>query len=302
MELEYEHFPVSDILEHEILMHRDVHFGGRFEEMLAYYSQEGKGVQEDFTLTKIEELFLKEREIGENLSEILLSETEKEKVLKALDTYEKLRDIYEHSGGKPTLPSLIADLILSEEESPEEEIEALVEHGEVAIPHLENLLTTDEFYDPLFPGYSYAPLHAAECLGRIGSEKSVRPLFEKIGTGEFTNEESVIAALKALGKPAENFLLSVLGHTPISIDNERAAIALLEFPQNPDIATHCLEILEKENLNQYPVVALYLILGCEALEDPKKRERFLALKKSPNIPSQTHIDIDMIARSWKSKA
>ena len=39
-------FPLTDELDHAILMHKDVHFGGNFSLMIEYYKEEGKGVIE----------------------------------------------------------------------------------------------------------------------------------------------------------------------------------------------------------------------------------------------------------------
>ena len=59
----FEHFPLVDALDHEILMHRDAHFGGLFSVMIDYYQTEGKGVQPQFSLQRIEKLQQLEKEL-----------------------------------------------------------------------------------------------------------------------------------------------------------------------------------------------------------------------------------------------
>ena len=66
-------FPVADMHDHEILMHRDAHFGGNFQVMLDYYATEGKGVQPDFEPKRIRELKDLQEKSDQNLSDTLLS-------------------------------------------------------------------------------------------------------------------------------------------------------------------------------------------------------------------------------------
>lgn len=296
MDTEYEYFPVSDCLDNEIVMHRNAHFGGKFEFMLEYYAQEGKGAQPDFSMDRIEELYQMERISDEDLTQIL-SPAEIEKVGKAQEIYAKLKEIYEVRG-KNSLPKLISDLILSEEEHPEEEIEAIVAQKKAIIPYLHELLNSDEFYDPLFPGYGFAPLLAAECLGRIGDTSSVPLLFERVGSGNFSHEEAVFDALKAFGKAGEDFLLKVVKSRPFTIDNERAALALLQFQENEEFARICLETLRDPNLPDRPTLITYLVLGCEGLQKPEEQKEFLLLLNHPKIPESLHEDIRLIAKHW----
>lgn len=297
MDFDYEHYPLSDELDNEVIMHRNAHFGGKFDIMLEYYSQEGKGAHPDITLDKIEELLHKEHEMQEDIGMLLLSEAENEKVEESKAKYQQLRSIYNVKNSKTPLPALIADLILTENPEPEEEIQALVEHGEAAVAFLHDIMKSDELYDPLFPGYGYAPIHAAECLGKIGSHSSIRILFEQIGTGTFANEEAVFHGLKCIGKKAESFLWDIIKSRPIRPDTEKAVIAILEFPHHEETAKAFLEMLQEEGVKAYPSLMLYLIFGCEDLKDKKLREQFASLKS--NIPVEFHQDMDVVIRNWK---
>ena len=112
---EEEEFGLTDSLDTQILMHRDAHFGGKFEFMIDYYTKGGKGVQPDFELERIQTLADTERRTGQNLSPLFLSGVEAEKVASARAAYKSLRDLYETKKKSSHLPALIADLILSEE-------------------------------------------------------------------------------------------------------------------------------------------------------------------------------------------
>ena len=123
-----------------------------------------------------------------------------------------------------------------------------VEYGEIMIQPLIDLIRNDEYYDPLFPGYGMAPLHAAQCLDRLGNEKAIVPLFETLGRCDFFVEETLLYALKSLGHPARNFLLKILESRPFTEDNERAALALVLFQEDPEVVVACKKQLDNTSL------------------------------------------------------
>ena len=93
--LPFEHFPLVDAIDHEILMHRDAHFGGLFSIMLEYYRQEKKGVQPEFDIARIERLAALEEQLKQNLAALFLAAPEMQKVADAREAYQRLRAIYE---------------------------------------------------------------------------------------------------------------------------------------------------------------------------------------------------------------
>ena len=86
--------PLMDAIDMEILMHRDAHFGGNFEMMLEYYTQEGVGVMPDFELEEIKKLQNLENQMGKNLAETFLPEAAQEIVNQSKKLYQELRAIY----------------------------------------------------------------------------------------------------------------------------------------------------------------------------------------------------------------
>lgn len=296
---EDEEFAMADSLDIQILMHRDAHFGGKFEFMLDYYDAGGKGIQPDFEIDRIRQLAETERSMGQNLSALMLSGADAEKVADSRAAYKSLRDLYETKNVKTILPQLVADLILAEEEEPENEIAAIAAHKSAAVPLLIDLLRSPEFSNPLFPGYGYAPTLAIQCLGRIGDKRSLISLFEAIGEGDFFNEDLILDALKSIGEPAKEFLLKVLQGRPLNYDNERAAIALERFKEDPSVGKKCLGMLVQPEVLKDVPLATYLALNCEGLIDPEDRARFTSLANDPAVPKSIQIDVRAIVKHWQ---
>jgi hypothetical protein len=293
-----EEFILPNALDIAILSHRDAHFGGQFGLMLEYYLKEGKGVNVDFDLMRIKELALMEQEMGENLAGVLLTGSDAEKVGKAKDMYKKLKNIYDDKSPFAKLPQLIADLILSEEEEPQNEIEAIVQQKGLAVTPLLDIIREEDFYDPLFPGYGLAPALALKCLERIGDKRAIVTLFETIGSGDFFDEDVALKALHAIGEPAKTFLLRVLGGKPINVDNEKAAIALITFKDDPEVSKVCLERLLDPSVQKEIPLSTYLILVCEGLQEKQERATFLSLLEDETFPKVLKQDIKTIAKSW----
>lgn len=287
-------YPLSDAMDQEILMHRDAHFGGEFSVMLEYYHKGGKGVHSGFELSRIEQLQQWEKEAGENLAPHLLSGVDAETIGRSRDLYKKLRALYETEKVTELYPRLIADLILSEEEEAEEEVQAVVREKNKIIPFLMDIIRSDDFHDPLFPGYGHAPFLAAKCLGLIGDSRSIVLLFDEIGQGDFDNEKMVLRALKTLGEPAKNFLLKVLRSKPLTEANVRAALALIEFKEDLEVGEAALQLLEEGAVLQDVTLATYLILLCEGLQGDSLRDRFKKLQ----LPKALLLDYQAILKTW----
>lgn len=291
-----EGFCLSNALDNIILMHRDAHFSGNFDLMLEYYSRGGKGIHPDLDIDRI--IYLKdlEKSKGENLAAALLTAEEAEKIKEARSAYKKLREVY---NSKSKISKLLADLILSEEEHPESEINAILIEKKQALPALLDLVKNEQFYDPLFPGYGKAPFLAIRCLGLMADPKAIITLFESIGKGDFFDDEIALHALKEIGKPAKDFLLKVLKGKPINEDNERAAIALLAFKNDTEIAETCFEMLLNLDLKKDAFLATYLILGCSGLKNTKEEPHFRALLERENFPKDLKNDVKSVLEEWK---
>lgn len=298
-DLPLEHFPIIDAVDHEILMHRDAHFGGQFPIMLEYYRKEGKGVQPEFDIPRIERLAALEEQLKQNLAALFLAAPEVQKVADAREAYKKLRAIYEVKKPKTHFPQLIADLILSEEEEAEAEIEAIVAEREKIVPALIDILRSEELYDPLFPGYGLSPFLAVKALGRIGDKRALISLFEALGQGDFFADDQIIKALKAIGEPAREFLLHVIKGRPINEDNEKAAIALIAFKDEDGVADVCFELLQQPDVQKDPCLPTYLVLICAGLKDSAKREAFKKMAQNNHLPSLLQEDMKGVIHDWE---
>lgn len=292
-----EEFPITYSIDNQILMHRDAHFSGNFDLMLDYYRKEGKGINKEFEISRIEDLQRTQNQSGRDLATFMLSGAELEKIAKAKNAYKTLRDLYSKKNNKNTIPLLIADLILTEDPNATNEIQAIIAEKASIVPALVDLLSNENFFDPLFPGYGHAPALAAKCLGLIGDKRSIISLFEAIGEGDFFNDDVILDALHAVGNPAKTFLLKVLHGTPINQDNERAAIALINFKDDPEVTETCLKMLQEIDLKKHQSLATYLVLTCESLPN-NKQHVLLDLAKLPSTPKSLQQDIIAVSHGW----
>lgn len=296
---DFDQYPITYSIDSQILMHREVHFGGDFEVMLNYYNKEGKGINKDFEISRIEELYQLQKKTGKDLATVMLSGAEMEKVAKAKQAYKTLRHVYAIKSGKNKIPHLIADLILAENAEADAAVEAVVSEKGAIVPALIDLLRNEDFGDSLFPGYGQAPALAAECLGKIGDKRAIIALYELIGEGDFFNDEMVLKALYSIGKPAKDFLLKVVHGQPINLDNEQAAIALINFKDDPEVSIACLSILKDMDISKHEALAAYLLLACEGL--PKDyHSQFIQLGNKPGAPKTIKQDIQILAKLWES--
>lgn len=295
----FEKFPLQSALDAAIVMHRDVHFGGNFNIMIKYYEKKGKGASCDFDLKDIYRLAEYEALSEQNIAPMVLTGADAEKVALAKEAYHQLRDLFDNDSKDAHYPRLIASLILSEEEEPQEEIEEIVKQKSAIVPSLLELLTSEKFYDPLFPGYGQSPLLAAKCLGRIGDKRAIPSLFEQIGSGDFFSEDTILKALQTIGEPAKEFLLKVVKGHPINYDNERAAIALEAFKEDAEVAAACFDLLEELQFDQNLPLTHYLIFSCEGLKDLQKQKKMIEWMNSPHLSKDIILDLHAIAKKWK---
>ena len=294
---DFEDLPIAYSIDNAILMHRDAHFGGDFTVMIDYYKKGGHGVSKDFDIERVEELAKLQETTGRDLAPMMLSGAEAEKIADARQAYVNLRELCENKNEKSKIPRLSAELILSEEEEIQAVIDAVAFEKSAIVPALIDLMRNEEFHQDLFPGYGDAPARAAHCLGLIKDKRAIISLFESIGEEDFFNEDIIFDALKAIGEPAKEFLLRVLQGSPITGDTERAAVALMEFRMDPEVASTCLKMLQKIDLEKYAPLATYLALTCEGLTDPTERQSLIALGEK--APKSLRLDISTLAATWK---
>lgn len=291
--------PLIDTIDIEILMHRDIHFGRSFDVMLEYYANHGCGTMPDFSLSEIEKLKDLEKEMGQNLSDLYINEGIEEIVKRGQKLYQDLRAVYSTDNPDPK-SVLLSDLILTEEEVPKAEIEALANQGSVIVPELINLLLSHTFYDPLNPGYGRTPIFAAMTLAKIQDERAIPPLFQALGQENFFTDEEIIKALKSFGEKSKQFLIKVLKQKPYSKDNELAAIALNDFSEDPQVGSACLEELNLEETQSKPMYFSYLTINCTGLTDEKERETFILLSQKKDLPKELKDEMSFIIKSWKN--
>ncbi|MFN0065772.1 MAG: hypothetical protein ACKVOH_06015 [Chlamydiales bacterium] len=297
--MDEESLELTDEMDHEILMHRDAHFGGDFDVMLLYYNSGGVGVDPDFDIGRITYLKEVEEQLSNNLAALILTPEEMDRVAKARRSYEKLKEVYELGEEVARLPRMIADLILTEEEEPQELIASIVEEGNRVIPELLDIVNTLAAYDPLSPGYGFAPGLAIICLGKLRAKEAIVPIFERFGTDMVFEEEVLLEALQDLGESAKEFLLSIVKSRPITTDNIHAAFGLTCFPNDSSVATTAYEQLQDPDVRNKPLLSTYLLCACDALVGTPHKEAFIAMSKDPAISANMRLEIEAIVRDWK---
>ncbi|MCH9621847.1 MAG: hypothetical protein S4CHLAM20_12750 [Chlamydiia bacterium] len=292
-----EDHPLLNTIDLEILMHKDAHFGGSFETMIDYYEQDGVGVQEEFDIDRIKELQAFDKE--GHLSNEVLPEMAKSEVIFSKDLYTKFKNCYEQED--EILPHKIADLILSEEYHPEEEIKELAKFEDQAVKPLSEILLQDYFYNTLNPGYGRAPINAALCLKDLKNPDVVPFLFQALGKS-FVVDEAILEAITSLGSHAEQFLADRLKAAPYTNDNYIAAMALASFPISDETAKLALYQLGKKETFKHESFVSYLICICEGLETEEDRNSFIQLSKSQNISKNLIDEMQLIISFWKNSA
>jgi hypothetical protein len=298
---DFEELPITYSIDSAILMHRDAHFSGSFPIMLEYYRNEGRGIRPELEIERIEELAASEKLAGKNLSAELLSGAEAEKVGRARDAYKKLKEIYEIEKPKNFHPQLIADLILAENDDIDKAVDAIVAEKSSIVPSLIDLMHNEDFHDNLFPGYGQAALLAARCLGRIGDKRALIALYEPIGEENVFDEDILLDALFHIGTPAKEFLLKIVRAKPLTYDNERAAVALIKFKDDQEVAKTALQMLQELDIKKHTILANYLALICEGLTSQEDRKAFSALADKEGTPNSLCQDIRIITKEWKAK-
>ncbi|HPE84606.1 MAG TPA: HEAT repeat domain-containing protein [Chlamydiales bacterium] len=295
--MENESIPLLDAIDMEILMHREAHFGGNFGVMIDYYDQEGVGVMPDFEQKRIRELAHIEKELRQNLADVILPELAHLRVEMSKQLYQDLREVYEQEPPNPHAV-LISNLILSEEEDPQEEMEALIHCGQEIVPLLIDLISSESFYDPLYPGYGRSPIFAAKILGQIKDETAIPALFQALGQDNFFTDEAIIQAIRAIGDKSKVFLIKALKHQPYSKNNEHAAICLMEFSEDPEIAQTCLELLKDPAVIKRESLATYLVFGCAGLEQDFDRQEFKKIMDGLNEKSELYLEMKSVCSNW----
>jgi hypothetical protein len=228
--IENEDFMDIPLFEEEdclILMHKEVHFSGSFSAMIEYYSDpDAKGICEEIEPARIKQLLAIEEKLGINLAANILSGNDAEKVAFFRRMNEQLSELHEKDSA--SFEAALAEAILSEksvEEVAEENKSRLIQKPELLV----GLATSDLFAEGLSPGYGTAPSLAILVLGSMKYQKAIPSLFLLLGQRDFVTENAVLWALHEMGDAAKTFALQHLKTVPLSSDNERSALVLLEF-------------------------------------------------------------------------
>ena len=97
-------------------------------------------------------------------------------------------DLPRKKSQSPALSRFDSDLILSETEEAEEEVQAVVKEKRGIVPLLSDLLVekVKYFYDPSFQDMAWRHFWLRKCLGLIGDKGAIFSLFESLDQGTFS--------------------------------------------------------------------------------------------------------------------
>ncbi|WP_213318918.1 hypothetical protein [Chlamydiifrater volucris] len=258
-------FDVTDEQFKKIVLLREVHFSGSFDDMKACYEDEDfLGTDPDISVKDIEYLANIEASNEVNLVEVLLSEKDMEEIQKAKAAYEFLEDCDPDSQkGKIATLVLTAPFTTSSFDR-----DAVIEEGEAIVPEIINLLNTFDLFHPLSPGFSLAPLRLIECLGHIRSPLAIRPLFEMIGSPQTSGyDDEVASALAKIGAPSKDFLFALIASSPVTKDHETASFCLAFFDDEEVIEFAKQQIFRPE-LTFFPHAIFHLANVSLQRKDP----------------------------------
>ena len=291
--------PLLDEGDIQVVIQCATHFGANFSIMRDYYQNpQAPGVHCEITLEQIEQLEKFAATAKRDLIS-LLSPSDRIQIEESQTAYAQLKQIYQINSEQIIPAQKLADLILSEEEEPLEEITAIVNLGEKAIEPLIGVLQDDRFYQSSFPGYGRAPELAARCLKKIKSPRSISVLFSRIGKGDFFFEDVVLETLAAIGEPAREFLERKLVSKPITAENENAAMSLVHFPPCEECIKKVIALLDDESFRCHTVLLAHLVLIAIATTDPEKIEKLHHLRSDASLPEIVRIDLSQLLASKK---
>jgi len=290
-----ERLSVFDEEDKEILMHKEAHFAGSFPLMIECYKKNGKGAVLDTSLTRLQTLFAKEKELNTSLAPFFLSGADAEMVAASKKLYTQLALLFEQDA--PPLSKAIASLILAEKKEEKEALKEVLEYQEKAIDLLIDVLKTPQLLNPLFPGYGKTPLLAGDALGILQAEKAIPHLFALSLEEDPAFEECARKNLKKIGTKAKDFLKKILEKTPISKAHESALFCLSSF-SSPSLSSFFFSLLQ-EKYTELPF-ALYLALGCELLPQ-KQQEELKIFAKKPDLPDSLEKELQFLIKTWDKK-
>jgi hypothetical protein len=253
---EYTNLPLFEEQDRLIVMHRDAHFAGSFRVMKEYYENEDSvGAIDEIDFDRICLLEQLQEQLKRDLAPLLVTGSDAEKVARARQMYKHFESIITTNPDSPE--AALAGLIISED--PES---VMVSDARLLEKPEELLLVakSEELRDALFPGYGRAPIYAVRLLSKLRYAPAIPELFHLVDDSDFEMEGAAISALRAIGEESKKFLLQQLVSRPITHDNARAAVSLLDFLPDEKISFVFRQQLEIVKDAQF---AAYLRLGIE---------------------------------------
>lgn len=276
-----------DLLDQEditLIMQREVHFDGSFEEMLDYF-QDLKllEIREDISIDRIEALMDMEND-GVNLLS-LLDDSDIETIEEYKVLYEKIRNKANDMSNPEE--AAVATFILDSEILDEDAIEHIATYGNKIVSYLIDIIDSEEMYSYLAPGQGHAPAFAAKALKKIGNSNAIISVFTKILNVDQFTEGAFLSYLKSFPPKIEKVIENILKRDFWSKDHDIALAIAIGLDFNKKISDMCFEILQDEKKCPSNVTSqIYLATLAEGdLDNPQNRHE--EIKKIKHLHSKT---------------
>lgn len=282
-------FQVIDEEDRDILLQREAHFGGSFVAMEEYYQNpERIGVVEALSPNRIAFLADVERRLGQNIAPKILSGRDAEHIARAKKTYDMIAEL-SHNDVQNEMPSslkLFLRLINDEGELNSDEF-ALSDMEKNALLRdpkpLLQLASSDEFRDPLFPGFGKAPLRALQALAKSCVQEALPLFFRLLATAQEEEEEELLGLIPQFGEAGFEYARRTFLQRPVTPFHEKLILLLVKFmpTHENEMKMLLLQELESQELYSFPSVLQWVIVGLSDLDEGSKhfaKERLLTAK------------------------
>jgi len=289
--------PLFDEEDHAILMHREAHFASSFETMLQAYKEESPASVLDIDSDRIYELMLLEKKLGKNIAPLILHAQDALVISRIRKMYRLFREVLEEE--KNPLFCAIAELILLEDPFDVVEKKCLAVRESI-ISSLITIIQNDVLYNPLFPGYGMAPIHAAHIIAKLKAKEAIPYLFCMLDQDSFDVQNAALKALSEIGDEAKEFCIKNLESRPLTKNNELAAMALASFDCDDAVAKALLRQLADSTVLQKEPLIFYILSSCEILPE-KFRPEFFEILKNTTVAKEVQQEILLLTKMWKKR-
>ena len=236
--------PTLDELDVSLLMQKNIHFGGSFQEMLEYYQDVSLlEHRDDIDIDRVS--YLKEVEDAGTDLEELLDEQTLEEIEDKKSLYSQIEDQAADSNNPEE--QAIANLILCSEFDVEDEIITAANLGDDIVPYVLKIIERDDFYSKISPGQGRAPASAIRVLIALRDNSAILLLFSRMFNISTYTEGVFMQYFREFEAETKELIRRMLSGKTWSLDHERALSIATYLSFNQEIADECFAIIKDQS-------------------------------------------------------